>query len=108
MLTVHQCNNCGQHFGEEELRPIRHLTERVSPGEEMPSGECPNSDCGALCHPESIGLKDALTILFDRLDGTHEDPTQLCVTPSTPAEHRDALLISQALRWVESTKNEQS
>lgn len=71
MLTLHQCDNCGQYFDEDQLDPIRDLMQRVSPGELMPSGECPNLDCGALCHPASLALKDALTLLFERLDGSH-------------------------------------
>jgi hypothetical protein len=108
MLTLHQCNNCSQYFDEDELRPIRDLTQRVSEGEIMPSGECPNLDCRALCQPEPIRLKNALTILFERLDGDHEDPTSLFTTPSTPETRHDARLICQALGWVEATKNELS
>ena len=108
MLSLHQCNNCGQYCDEDQLQPIRDLTQRVSPGEIMPSGECPSLDCGALCHPESIGIKDALTILFERLDGDHEDPTSFFTTPSTPETRHDARLICQALGWVETTKDELS
>ncbi len=105
MLTVHQCDNCGQYFDEDQLDPIRDLMQRVSPGELMPSGECPNPDCGALCHPESIGLEKTLTILFERLDEGHQQPTELFLTPSTPDTHTTARLICQALRWVDYTRN---
>lgn len=47
-LQPHKCGDCGKTWIEEELKPIKHLEQRVAPGEEMPSGECP--DCGALCH----------------------------------------------------------
>ena len=106
MFTVHQCNNCGQYFDEDQLDPIRDLLQRVSPGELMPSGECPNHDCGALCHPESIELKDALTILFERLDGAHHTSSTLFTNASKPGTHQLAPLICQALRWVDSTKEE--
>lgn len=43
-----ECQNCGATWFQSELKPIEHLFERVSPGEIMPAGECP--DCGALCH----------------------------------------------------------
>jgi hypothetical protein len=44
-----ECQNCGKRWTEDELLlPIPHLEERVSPGEPMPSGECP--ECRALCH----------------------------------------------------------
>lgn len=104
MLTVHQCNNCGQYFDQAQLNPIRDLMDRVSPGELMPSGECPKHHCGALCHPESMGLTDALTILFERLDGEHHIPETLFATPSTRDTQQHAARICQALRWVESAK----
>ena len=44
------CQNCRKTWTEDKLEEITHgLWERVSPGELMPSGECPK--CGALCHP---------------------------------------------------------
>lgn len=44
-----ECQNCGRVWGEDDLRPVRDLLERVGAGEPMPSGECP--DCGSLCQP---------------------------------------------------------
>lgn len=46
---LHECQNCGMRWAEDDLRVVRHLTMRVLPGEPMPSGECPV--CGAVCHP---------------------------------------------------------
>ena len=46
----HRCQDCGGVWPEVDLLPIRHLEERVAPGEPVPSGECPL--CGALCHEE--------------------------------------------------------
>jgi hypothetical protein len=44
------CQNCLKTFREDQLAEITHgFWERVSPGEIIPSGECP--ECGALCHP---------------------------------------------------------
>lgn len=43
------CQNCGKTWDDSQLVEARRLWERVSPGEPMPSGECPA--CGALCHP---------------------------------------------------------
>ena len=44
-----ECQNCRLTWDEDELKEIKHLSERVAPGEPMPSGECP--ECKALCHP---------------------------------------------------------
>lgn len=56
---VAECQDCGGRWGENDLHAVRHLTERVLPGEPMPAGECP--DCGAVCH------------LIDSADGTGTD-----------------------------------
>lgn len=44
----HKCQNCGSQWLTEQLKPIQDIEERITPGEVVPSGECPN--CGALCH----------------------------------------------------------
>jgi hypothetical protein len=46
----YQCENCGKFFGNtwEFDQEVDDLLERVSPGEIMPYGQCP--DCGALVH----------------------------------------------------------
>lgn len=44
------CQNCGDTWPLEALKPIKDLHERVAPGESMPAGECPG--CGCLCHEE--------------------------------------------------------
>jgi hypothetical protein len=49
MSEQHECQNCAELWGEEELKEIKDIFQRVAPGEPMPSGECP--ECGALCHP---------------------------------------------------------
>lgn len=43
------CANCAWTGPESSLGAIKHLGQRVEPGEPMPSGECP--DCGALAYP---------------------------------------------------------
>jgi len=44
------CQGCGHVWPDVMLiTPIEDLYQRVSPGEIMPSGECPA--CRALCHP---------------------------------------------------------
>ncbi len=48
-----KCQNCGWTGDEGMMKnpwpDIPDLTERMAPGEPVPSGECP--ECGALCHP---------------------------------------------------------
>jgi hypothetical protein len=47
-----KCQNCGNLYLEDELStPIKDLTQRVAPGEPMPSGECLDPECRALCQP---------------------------------------------------------
>lgn len=50
---MNRCQNCDWVGSDEllnrKLEDIPHLLERVSPGEPLPSGECP--ECGALCQP---------------------------------------------------------
>lgn len=43
------CDNCDWKGLAAETREIADLRERVTPGEPMPTGECP--ECGCLCHP---------------------------------------------------------
>lgn len=47
-----QCQNCRKLWHDVELNSIKDLDQRVSPGEPVPSGECP--DCGALCQQISL------------------------------------------------------
>ena len=46
------CDNCNTVWGAEELEKafpdIPDLLKRISPGEKVPEGECP--DCGTLVH----------------------------------------------------------
>jgi len=51
----HRCQDCGDQFRDDQVVPldqVKNLLERVSPGEPMPSGECP--ECGALCQPIKV------------------------------------------------------
>jgi hypothetical protein len=45
-----RCDSCGTLWDEDELEPIDDLHQRVAPGEIMPAGQCPDEDCGAVCH----------------------------------------------------------
>lgn len=49
------CANCDWTGEKDQTGPIRDVTARVAPGEQMPAGECP--ECGSLCHLETKGPK---------------------------------------------------
>lgn len=38
-VPLFECGNCTNRWPEEELREVKRLSERVSPGEPMPAGE---------------------------------------------------------------------
>jgi hypothetical protein len=61
---MHVCQNCRKEFPESKLQEIGlgGFWERVSPGEIVPSGECP--ECQALCHP-----KETARVLIDVVGG---------------------------------------
>ena len=42
------CGNCDWTGTEDDCNEIEYFSERVTPGETMPAGECP--ECGALAH----------------------------------------------------------
>jgi hypothetical protein len=73
-MSKHICQNCGVFVDEWEIKPIRDLEQRVSPGEEMPSGECP--DCGALCHPYRAKFNHAFTMAF-AVSSEHENDEEV-------------------------------
>lgn len=46
---THVCGNCDKSFNDiPGLSQVHYLAERLTPGNEVPSGECP--ECGALCY----------------------------------------------------------
>ena len=52
--VLHQCQNCLEQWTDEQIVPLHevtHLLKRVAPREPMPSGECPDPECRALCQP---------------------------------------------------------
>ena len=46
-----RCANCDWHGPESELKELQDVFERVSPGDVMPAGECP--ECGASAFVEN-------------------------------------------------------
>lgn len=47
-----KCDDCGNYWQTSELHEVEDLAERVSAGEPVPAGQCPN--CGALCHAAAV------------------------------------------------------
>ena len=44
-----ECQDCGRRFRKhDDLHDVEDVLDRVSPGEIMPWGQCP--ECGALVH----------------------------------------------------------
>ena len=43
------CGNCDWTGEQEQCKEVKDISMRVSAGEIMPAGECP--ECGALCNP---------------------------------------------------------
>ena len=48
------CQNCNWRGDANETAPICSLDQRISPGEIVPAGECP--ECGALAQLQLIKL----------------------------------------------------
>lgn len=52
-----ECQNCRRLWDEGDLNEVEDLSLRVSPGEPVPYGECP--ECGAVCHPHKGDYRDS-------------------------------------------------
>jgi hypothetical protein len=55
----YECQACGSVWMFRQLGDIQDLDQRVSPGEPVPAGECPELTCGALCHPVQLQAEHA-------------------------------------------------
>jgi hypothetical protein len=53
--SLHICENCGDTMHGWELHPICDLSQRLDPGSEVPSGQCPH--CQALTYKYDIVQK---------------------------------------------------
>jgi hypothetical protein len=56
-LGDHECDDCGETYDEDDLNEIEDYHQRVDAGGIVPSGECPDADCGALCYPRDALAK---------------------------------------------------
>lgn len=48
---LHRCDDCGVKWEREQLTEIKDIEQRIDEGGMVPSGECPDELCGALCYP---------------------------------------------------------
>lgn len=68
---TYTCQNCDFKTDDEfALVPIEEmdeLTQRISPGEPVPAGECPK--CGAVCHEEKPTPKLVITVSGGNIQG---------------------------------------
>ena len=63
---MYLCDNCGKRYERDDeltifFPNIPNLHKRISPGDIVPAGECP--ECGALVYPEGMGVR--LLVLLD-------------------------------------------
>ena len=48
------CDDCKKEYKRKMLEEVHDLWQRVDPGGVMPSGQCPDPVCGALCYPMEV------------------------------------------------------
>jgi hypothetical protein len=48
------CGNCKREYKRQMLEEVKDIWQRVEPGGVMPSGQCPDPNCGALCYPLEV------------------------------------------------------
>ena len=68
MDRVIKCQGCDKLMSEDQVIPLESvpdLLQRIAPGEVLPFGECPDLECGALCH-EVGETSEEWIILFNK------------------------------------------
>ena len=65
------CGNCGTVYPRGDLLPIKDLADRISAGEVVPLGACPDENCGALCTPiiEGKAVNPSCVLIGNLSDG---------------------------------------
>jgi hypothetical protein len=63
-----KCDQCGELWAWDDQEVIHSVQDRLTAGCEIPSGECPDDNCRALCflvnfldvlpHPDKIGAAE--------------------------------------------------
>ena len=79
--AIHQCQACDTLWTEEQITPLEEVKDlllRIDPGEVVPSGECPDPDCGALTHltgrdgeDREVGMMPDMRQAYDRWLDAH-------------------------------------
>lgn len=90
------CSNCDWTGAAEDTVEIQDFWIRVSAGETMPYGECP--ECGCLCHAKSSkpSYKDLVDLLAENLEAWDGEED------SVKVEHGELITkISKVLDEVE-------
>lgn len=67
MRPMCQCDNCGKRWREDRLHAPSDLYDRLTPGAEVPAGECPS--CGALAYVD----KDPTWLVVYHTEGHDPD-----------------------------------
>jgi hypothetical protein len=49
-----QCDDCRSIYNDNQLEEIDNFFMRVEAGGVVPSGQCPDPECGALCYPVTL------------------------------------------------------
>ena len=71
------CQDCGWQGPVEDTKELRNVWDRVSPGDVMPAGECPEEGCGGAAmlddaRHDADDLRPAMVALMLGLDRLHE------------------------------------
>jgi len=64
-----RCDNCGWEGEAADLDMVSDIQERITPGYEVPAGQCPEEGCGALAYltePDEYTLSARFEVLKNR------------------------------------------
>ena len=70
-----KCWSCGKVWPEDELDEVHDFWGRVPAGDEMPLGQCPDPECGMLCHLVKEPQKIIVVMDGGLVQGIHGVPT---------------------------------
>ena len=93
------CQDCGWQGPVEDTLDLRHLYERVLPGDVMPAGDCPEDGCGgaAMLDAERDGELDLRSALETLMLGLERLREAICAdAPGTSVGARSKQLAASA------------